>query len=642
MYSRAGQAARTGLSAITDFILSGGKPAAAQVQRLLPALEMSGSRTLRDAGRRAAVRAGLTDELTAFPSVVSQQGGNLGLLGIRQSLPSAAPTPAGLNPALRGFTGQANVGALSPEMQAIIRAAEQSKQVTPSAPGVRGVPSLAQNRPPVPLAEAPQPPVRYPEPARGETARQITMLKPGEGEVGSMGTRLTYRPGTQGVDRRLGSTTYGEGVELGASSAYPRMPAGSSAQEQMRLSSQLNRGGSSAELPGTPLLRTRGDNQYVAPRPAFGREAAGEVLDPSIGDVVFRGGEILDPSVTDLLFGGSRGGGGTGARVAQGGRGGALVRSPGGEMVDELMIDPVFVREIFERAPELVGAFRNAAGGVQTADLGNILSNRALLAALGAAGLGAAGYGAASFMGGGSQDRTGETTAQAPTIPARPLFTEDGATPLGDGAAPIAPATAPGPGVIDPSAASPSPAAIVTSGGDQRKSAVREALSQFDPAAAAVMRATEALPPEKYTPERGGIAKYYADRAAYAQQAPVRKELVEMMRGMQTERSGDLAAWAEKHPALAYEIQRRQLANPAANQQSAESITTTTVTTPMGSETAANAVGASEAARNDSLNPSQSTKEMVDATRMQLQPNLQRVQDFIQRQAPRSRMYAGY
>lgn len=625
MYSGARQAARSGLSAITDFLLSGGKPAAAQVQRLLPALEMSGSRTLRDAGRRAAVRAGLTDELTAFPSVVSQQGGNLGLLGIRQSLPSAAPTPAGLNPALRGFTGQANVGALSPEMQAIIRAAEQGRKATPSAPGVRGVPPLAQNRPPAPLAEAPQPPVRYPEPARGETARQITMLKPGEGEVGSMGTRLTYRPGTQGVDRRLGSTTYGEGVELGASSAYPRTPAGSSAQEQMRLSSQLNRGGSSAELPGTPLLRTQGSNQYVAPRPAFGPGASNEVFD----------------SAVDVAFGGSRGGG-TGAQVAQGGRGGALVRSPGGEMVDELMIDPVFVREISERAPELVGAFRNAAGGVQTADLGNILSNRALLAALGAAGLGAAGYGAASFMGGGSQDRTGETTAQAPTVPARPLFTEDGATPLGDGAAPVAPATAPGLGVIDPSAASPSPAAIVTSGGDQRKSAVREALSQFDPAAAAVMRATEALPPEKYTPERGGIAKYYADRAAYAQQAPVRKELVEMMRGMQTERSGDLAAWAEKHPALAYEIQRRQLANPAANQQSAESITTTTVTTPMGSETAANAVGAGEAALNDSLNPSQSTKEMVDATRMQLQPNLQRVQDFIQRQAPRSRMYAGY
>lgn len=497
--------------------------------------------------------------------------------------------------------------------------AKPAAPLTGGAPGVRGLSPLVQNRPPAALAEPPTPPVRYPEPARGETARQITMLKPGEGEVGSMGTRLTYRPGTQGVSGRLGSTTYGEGVELGASSAYPR--PGQSLGEAMEVSATVR-----PELPGTPLLRTQGNNQYVAPRPAFGPGATGEALDRTV----------------DLAFGGARGGGGAKAQVLQGGPGGALVRSPGGEMVDELMIDPVRVREIFEKSPELVGAFRNAAGGVQTADLGNILSNPALLAALGAAGGGAAGYGIASMLGRQSPDRTGETTAQAPTIPPRPLFTEDGATPLGDGASSVAPATQPGTGVIDPSAATPSRAAITTTGGAQRASAVREALAQYDPAAAAVMRATEALPPEKYTPQRGGIAKYYADREAYAQQAPVRKELVEMMRGMQTERSGDLAAWAQANPALAYEIQRRQLANPAANQQSAESITTTTVTTPMGSETAANAVGNAEATGQAMTNPSQASFELVDATRPQIQSNLQRVQDFIQRQAPRSRMYAGY
>jgi hypothetical protein len=509
---------------------------------------------------------------------------------------------------------------------------------TGGAPGVRGVPSLVQNRPPAPLAEAPQPPVRYPEPARGETARQITMLKPGEGEVGSMGTRLTYRPGTQGVSGRLGSTTYGEGVELGASSAYPRAPMGSSAQEQMRLSSQLNQGGSSGELRGAPLLQTRGDNQYVAPRPAFGPGATGEILEPSPADVLFRGGRALDPSVADLVFGGSRGGGGALGRAVEGGPGGALVRSPGGAMVDELMIDPVRVREIFETSPEnLTSTLRNAAGGVQTANLGALLSDPKLLAALTAAG-GAAGFGIASMLSGGSRDQVGQPTAQAP-VPGRPLFTEDGATPLGDGAPSVAPVTLPGPGVIDPSAAA---APIVTSGGAQRESAVREALAQADPVAAAVMRATEAMPPEKYTPQRGGIAKYYADREAYAKQAPVRKELVEMMRGMQTDRSGDLAAWAQANPTLAYEIQRRQLANPAANQQSAESVTTTTITTPMGSETAANAVGNAEAMGQAVVAPSQGAFDLVDVTRPQVQSNLQRVQDFIQRQAPRSRMYAGY
>jgi len=595
--SLVGKLLRAGISSVDDL-----------ARQVMPAIMQTGDSVLIERTTNALRKMGA--------SVPSQPGA--GLLGTRN-----VPTSRQL--------GQAPKPQFGP-------GATPSAPQTGGAPGVRGVPALAQNRPPAPLAEAPRPPVRYPEPARGETARQITMLKPGEGEVGSMGTRLTYRPGTQGVGGRLGSTTYGEGVELGASSAYPRPPVGSSAQEQMRLSSQLNRGGSSAELRGTPLLRTRGDNQYVAPRPAFGPGATGELLEPSPADVLFRGGQALDPSVVDVMFRGSRGGGGGLGRAAQGGPGGALVRSPGGEMVDELMIDPVRVREIFETSPELLaGTLRNATGGVQTANLGALLSNPKLLAALAATG-GATGFGIASMLSGDSQDQVGQPTAQAPT-PGRPLFTEDGRTPLGDGAPSVAPATQPGPGIIDPSSAA---APIVTSGGAQRESAVREALAQADPVAAAVMRATEAMPPEKYTPERGGIAKYYADRAAYANQAPVRKELVEMMRGMQTERSGDLAAWAQANPALAYEIQRRQLANPAANQQSAESVTTTTITTPMGSETAANAVGNAEAMGQAVTAPSQGAFDMVDVTRPQVQSNLQRVQDFIQRQAPRSRMYAGY
>lgn len=609
MASSLGRAGRSGLAAITDFILSGGKPAAKQIQRLLPALEMSGNRTLQNAGRRAAVQAGLTDELTAFPSVVSRQGGNLGLLGVRPPAPNLAPTPSNLNPALRGLTGQAEIGALNPEMQAIIRAAEQSRTSTPSAPGVRGVSPLVQNRPPVPLAEAPKPPVRYPEPApAGQTARQMTMLKPGEGEVGSMGTRLTYRPGTEGLEGRLGSTTYGQGVEVGATSAYPRMTSGSPAQEQMRLSSQLNRGPSTAEMPGAPLLQTNGANQYVAPRPAFGPSATGVNLD----------------RIADLAFGAGRGAG-AGADVMQGGRGGALVRSPGGQVVDELMINPVRVKEIFEANPQL---FNNAAGGIQMGNLGNLLSDPRILAALGAAGLGAAGFGAASMMSGESENKVGKPTAQVPAVGTTPLFTEDGVVPLGDGAPSVAPPTAPGPGVIDPSAAA---APIITSGGVQRESAVREALAQAAPAAAAVQRAVEPMSPEKYR----SIEDYYAAREAYTRNAGQRRELMKYMEGQSSTLGSQLAQWAQQNPALAYEYQRRQLANPAANQQSAEAVTTTTVTTPMGSETAANAVGNAEAVGQAVTNPNQASFAMVDATRPQ-------IQSYLQRMAPRSAMYAGY
>jgi hypothetical protein len=117
---------------------------------------------------------------------------------------------------------------------------------------------------------------------------------------------------------------------------------------------------------------------------------------------------------------------------------------------------------------------------------------------------------------------------------------------------------------------------------------------------------------------------------------------MKFMEGQSATIGSQLSEWAQANPALAYEYQRRQLVNPAANQQSAESITTTTITTPMGSETSANAVGNAEATGQAAVSPSQGSFEMVDATRPQVQSNLQRVQEFIQRQAPRSRMYAGY
>lgn len=499
------------------------------------------------------------------------------------------------------------------------------------APAPRGLPrgvttsTPVQGPSPAPL-RAPEPGVRYPGPAPAtETARQITMLKPGANEVGSMGTRLTYAPGTQGLTGRLGSTTYGEGTEIGAASLYPRA--------QQSLAESLESGFTlRPEAPGTPLFRTQGIDQYVAPKPAWG---GGEVLEPELADVVFKNGEVLDPSVMDLLFGGARGGVPGGAAVKQGGRGGALARSPGGQVVDELMIDPDRVREIFEKSPELVSALGNAAGGVQFADLGALLSNPMTRAAIGLAGIGALGTGIAGMGAGGEKPEpfAGDGVPVYPPT-TTPLFTEDGSTPLGEGAPAIAPPNPPARGNIDPTAAAP----VVTGGGLERESSVREALAQAAPQAAAVQRATEPMSPERYK----SIEDYYAARAAYAGSADKRRELMKYMEGQSQNLGPQLAAWAQQNPTLAYEYQRRQLANPAANQQSAESITTTTVTTPMGSETPANAVGNAQATAQAATAPSQGAFELVDATRPQVQSNLQRVQEFIQRQAPRSSMYAGY
>jgi len=281
---------------------------------------------------------------------------------------------------------------------------------------------------------------------------------------------------------------------------------------------------------------------------------------------------------------------------------------------------------------------RNAAAGAELVDLGALFSNPAFRAAMGAGGFGLFGAGVAGMM--GDRDRTGETTAGSPpdlALPpslSRPLFTDNAGLPLGDGAPAVAPPNPPARGNIDPSA----PAPIVTGGGLERESAVRAALAQSAPGAAAVMRAAEPMSPERYR----NIEDYYAARAAYAGSADKQRELMRFMEGQSPTIGGQLAEWAQANPTLAYEYQRRQLANPAANQQSAEAVTTTTVTTQMGSETAANAVGNAEATAQAAVAPSQGAFELADATRPQIQSNLQRVQEFIRTQAPRSAMYAGY
>ena len=531
-----------GRSALPSLARFGIKNADDLAGRLMPAVLQTGDRVLVERTTNALRNLG-----ARVPSLPGP-----GLLGPQRASSAVRPAPSQLPQSIRGFVGPSPT---PPPARAAVPA-------TP-APGVRGVPALAQNRPPAPLAEAPTPPVRYPAPApASETARQITMLKPGPNEVGSMGTRLTYRAGTPGVDGRLGSTTYGQGAEIGASSVYPRIPAGASAQEQMRLSPQLNRGPSTAELPGTPLLRTQGSNQYVAPRAAFGPGAGPAPVDPAVS-----------------------------------------------------------------------AAFaRNAASGAELVDLGALLSNPAFRVAAGAGGLGLFVTGVAGMMSG---DRTGETTAGSPPSlpPTAPMFTEADGSPLG-AVAPgvVTPPTATG--NIDPSVAAPT----VTGGNLQQESAAREALAQYAPGAAAVRRAVEPMSPERYR----SIEEYAAARQAYGQAEPEIQELMKYMEGQSPSIGGGLAMWAESNAALAYDYQRRQLVNPAANQQNPESITTTTVTSPIGSQIDAAAVGNAQATADAAVNPSQGAFDMVGATAPQVQPNLQRVKEFIQRQAPRAAMYGGY
>ena len=256
----------------------------------------------------------------------------------------------------------------------------------------------------------------------------------------------------------------------------------------------------------------------------------------------------------------------------------------------------------FQRAPGIPDPLRPQ--GVQITDLGELLNDPRIRAAVGATGVAAAMPLISQIL--SEREATPNVTSEVPAI-----------TPFEETQLPVAPNASTDPAV------SPN---ITTTGNLERESTAREMLAQSDPVAAAVMRATEPMSPERYK----SPSEYFAAREAYAQQAPIRKELSEFMRGQQTERSGDLEAWAQANPALAYELQRRQLANPMANQQSAESITTTEVTTELGSDTERNMIGNAESTADAALTGTAGSFDLQQATSPSIKPNLQRVRAFLE------------
>jgi hypothetical protein len=316
--------------------------------------------------------------------------------------------------------------------------------------------------------------------------------------------------------------------------------------------------------------------------------------------------------------------------------GGPMVRSPGGQAVASDIVG-VDIRDLGSPMAQ-AQALRNSAGGVQMGNLSRMMDPN-LLALMGggaAAGLALGNIGniASSFNEGGSApvEGAGNVPTDFPSAPV--LFRDDSGAPLGEGSVAYEP-SAPSRMTGDPTR----PAPVVTRG-DERSSARREALSQYAPTEAAMDRALEPKDPSQYR----SIEDYYKARNAYASAPAKRKELVQAARQMEQDQAmqNNMAAWAAANPQLMYELQRKQMANPAANQQSADSVTTNRVVAPMGSNTTANAVGNSIAAGEAATQPSQGAFELMDATRPMEQPELQRVQDFISRMAPRSRTYAGY
>ena len=308
-----------------------------------------------------------------------------------------------------------------------------------------------------------------------------------------------------------------------------------------------------------------------------------------------------------------------GSAMTRAGDPGALVRSPGGSVVNQAVED-VNVRVL---DPEMLSA---AVPGVQKADF-NLLRNvdPAILAGLGltAGGLGVAGI---SRMAGGDGTPSMTETQTSPPLKNPVTAQPPGVPPIDPTVPPptVPGAVPPGGSNIDPTL----PAPVVING--DRESERQEQLAQADPRAAAVERLIKPMSPERYK----SIADYYRDRAAYSSQPEVKRELIKYAggTGSSPEISADLEIWAQNFPGLAYEMQRRALANPAANQQSPETVSTPTVVgTQMGSDNKmANPIGAAEAAGVQAVNPTAGGADLQDATRMIQGQKLQRGQDLLE------------
>ena len=202
------------------------------------------------------------------------------------------------------------------------------------------------------------------------------------------------------------------------------------------------------------------------------------------------------------------------------------------------------------------------------------------------------------------------------------LFADNDGTPLGSVG--YLEQNQPMPRGSDPTA----PAPVITRGGGGASDR-REQLAQHSRGAAAVDRAMEPRSPERYK----SAEDYYAARAAYANQAPVRQSLMRYAEGTGSSpaESTALRTWAQSYPALAYEMQRRSMVNPEANQQTQQSVTTTTITTPMGTNNPANAIGNAEATAQSAVAPTQGSFDLRSATTPMEQPVLTPAEEFLQR-----------
>ena len=465
---------------------------------------------------------------------------------------------------------------------------------------------------------------------------QGTFLRPGPGEIKGPGMPLRYPAGTQAVGgRKLGNTTYGEGVEANIGAFLGPVPP----PNRLNVMEAIEQG-----IPLTPRApggEVRGPSFFPELDPFTGRIE----IDPRINPyptsrvVLDTAGNVVE-DISSLAARPSR----PQLNIVKSYPKSQMGPFPAGNVVDDPLVSDLVRRGADAVVDPVTKATRNATGGIQMGDLNtliDVLRNNPIrsVGALGGAGL--AGFGLSSVIGnmmrgdegsapldpqGGTRTVPGEplVTPNGINQPEQPpvIFADDDGTPLGSVGSPEQ--SQPMPRRSDPTA----PAPVITRGGD-RASEMREQLAQYSPRAAAIDRAMEPRSPERYK----SAEDYYAARAAYANQAPVRQSLMKYAEGTGSSpaESTALRTWAQSYPALAYEMQRRSMVNPEANQQTQQSVTTTTITTPMGTNNQANAIGNAEATAQSAVAPTQGSFDLRSATTPMEQPVLTPAEEFLQR-----------
>lgn len=111
------------------------------------------------------------------------------------------------------------------------------------------------------------------------------------------------------------------------------------------------------------------------------------------------------------------------------------------------------------------------------------------------------------------------------------------------------------------------------------------------------------------------IEAYYQARSAYASQPAVRAELMQFaMRGLTGKQAQAMGEWAKANPALAYELQRRSMADPDQSLQSGQNVQSKALSTQLGTDNVNNAQGSADSVSQSILNPSAGAFDMMSAT----------------------------